>query len=67
MGDRVMRLEALVEHLLTKIPDGSDPLSGFTTGQDDGDPRHGILTPVFNRPQSSEPLASYEPSVVSLS
>jgi hypothetical protein len=66
MGDRVMKLEALVEHLLTKVSDGSDSLSGLTAGQDDGSPRHGTLTPVFTRTESSKFLAAYEPSAVSL-
>ncbi|KAM0258707.1 hypothetical protein ACHAQJ_003716 [Trichoderma viride] len=61
MGDRVVKVEALVEQLLKKVSNNSDPCCGCTTAQESGKSSRGILSPVFGRPVLAESNSSYEP------
>lgn len=64
MGDRVVRVEALVEQLLKKGSNDSERISECATGKDDGKPSHGILTPASISSESSQVPALYKPSAV---
>lgn len=61
MGDRIVRVEALIEQLLEKVSNNSDSCGGSTTAQENGKSSRGILSPVFGRPVLAEPRSSYEP------
>lgn len=56
MADRIVRVEALVEQLLKKVPDDSPPASVQAARKYDVNTHHGIFAP---------PLVSSEPSQVS--
>ncbi|KAL6910270.1 hypothetical protein GGI43DRAFT_5711 [Trichoderma evansii] len=56
MGDRVVRVEALVEQLLKKIPNNSDSFCGCATAQENGKPTNNGSS-VLAEPRNS----SYEP------
>lgn len=60
MGDRVVRVEALVEQLLNKVSNSSDPCCTCTTAQDNGNSRHDIISPDTNSPLLSPSHSSYE-------
>ena len=62
MGDRVVRVEGLIEQLLEKVSSNSDPCCGCTTAQDieNGEYSRGNLSPVFARPVLVEQHSSYE-------
>ncbi|KAL6697069.1 hypothetical protein J3F84DRAFT_278981 [Trichoderma pleuroticola] len=55
MGDRVVRVEALVEQLLNKVSNSSDPCCRCTTAQDND-----ITSPATNSPVLSPSHSSYE-------
>ncbi|UKZ82828.1 hypothetical protein TrVFT333_010626 [Trichoderma virens FT-333] len=61
MGDRVVRVEALVEQLLEKVTHQSGPCCRCTTTQENTESSRGILSPVFANPIPAEPPSSYEP------
>ncbi|KKO97935.1 hypothetical protein THAR02_09962 [Trichoderma harzianum] len=60
MGDRVVRVEALVEQLLNKVSNSSDPCCTCTTAQDNGNSRHDIISPDTNSPLLSPSHTPYE-------
>ncbi|RFU78911.1 hypothetical protein TARUN_3307 [Trichoderma arundinaceum] len=60
MGDRIVRVEALVEQLLKKVSGDSDPCCGCTTAQENEKLSHGIPSPVFGRPAVVEPHGSHD-------
>ncbi|KAK4066312.1 transcriptional regulator family: Fungal Specific TF [Trichoderma aggressivum f. europaeum] len=60
MGDRVVRVEALVEQLLNKASSTSDPCPGSTTTQDNGKSRDDIISPTTNSPVLSQLHSWYE-------
>ncbi|KAH8701947.1 hypothetical protein BGW36DRAFT_263745, partial [Talaromyces proteolyticus] len=68
MGDRVVRVEALVEQLVKKVGshnDGTAVVCRTPASEDGGNPRHGIPTPVSTvESDSSRFLALYKPSKV---
>lgn len=64
MGDRMVRVETLLEQLLKKASNGSDCISADITRKDDMRPIQGRLTPASTSSESSQLLSSYESSVV---
>ncbi|KAK0757551.1 hypothetical protein N5P37_010278 [Trichoderma harzianum] len=60
MGDRVVRVEALVEQLLNTVSNSSDPCCTCATAQDNGKSRHDITSPATNSPLLSPSHSSYE-------
>lgn len=60
MGDRVVRVEALVEQLLNTVSNSSDPCCTCATAQDNGKSRHDITSPATNSPLLSPSQSSYE-------
>ncbi|KAJ5624638.1 hypothetical protein N7510_000947, partial [Penicillium lagena] len=62
MGDRVGRVEALVEQLLEKGSDNPDPLGGCIPGKETGKLTHDIPTPIstFMEPSAEQDLAGFE-------
>ncbi|KZL84313.1 zn 2cys6 transcription factor, partial [Colletotrichum incanum] len=62
MGDRMVRVETLIEQLLKKASNGSDCIGANTTREDDARPiSH--LTPASTSSQSSQLFSSYKPSI----
>lgn len=70
MGDRVVRVEALVEKLLQRAPDETVSVSTHKATKDRKKPTHGILTPSSTTPASTNStppqlIASYKSPAVS--
>jgi hypothetical protein len=64
MGDRVVRVETLVEQLLKKSSNDLDPIGGCTTGKYDVAFGYDIPTPASISSGSSQFPGSYNPSAV---
>ncbi|KAM6478415.1 hypothetical protein HDV62DRAFT_400921 [Trichoderma sp. SZMC 28011] len=60
MGDRVVRVEALVEQLLNTVSNSSDPCCTCATAQDNETSRHNIISPATNSHLLSPSHSSYE-------